>query len=91
MPRHILIRFDWPPGDENGYIHEMRNFGEDIWRTLDLDKWAEISIEEVDRASDLLTVTVFSPRHVHRVATIIDKRLRKYRLADYATVSVSRA
>jgi hypothetical protein len=75
---------------KGAFQRRAHDFGEDIHHAFELDKWAEISIHEVDQSTDLLSVTVFSPREVHRAISIINKQLRQHRLGDYATVSASR-
>jgi hypothetical protein len=87
MARHISISFNWP--QDNQRIHEMRNFGEDLYRAFKDDGWAEISLDEIDKATDHLRVTVFSARRARRINAIVNKLLNEHFLAGYATVSVT--
>lgn len=65
----------------------MRNFGEDLYRACKEDGWATISLEEIDRATDRLRVTVFSNRRARRTAGLINRLLHKHFLNDHARVS----
>lgn len=85
MARQISITFDWPSNGQQ--IHQMRNFGEALYRAFKKDGWAEISLDEIDRATDQLRVTVFSVPRTRRATAIINKLLNVHFLADYATVS----
>jgi hypothetical protein len=86
MARLISISFNWCGNSER--IHQMRNFGEDLHRALKIDGWAEVALNEVDKATDHLTVTVFSGRRVRRINAIINKLLSEHALDAYAVVSV---
>jgi hypothetical protein len=66
----------------------MRNFGEDLHRALKIDGWVEVSLSEVDEATDHLTVTVFSGRRVRRINATINKLLSEHSLDICAAVSV---
>ena len=82
MSRHLII-IDFDPG----HIHRLRNFGEDVWRSLREYKWAAIPLEEIDRAKTQLCVTVHSARHVKRVHTLVLKLLKEHFLDGVSRVS----
>jgi hypothetical protein len=86
MPRWIVIDFD-QERDARSLMHRVRNLGEDLYRACRDDGWAEISLEEVDRATDRLTVRVLSAKHVRRVATMIEKLLAEHLFAGKARLS----
>lgn len=68
MAHEIIIDFA-AEGDQPS-VHRVRNFGEDLYRALNVEGWAAISLDDVDRATDQLRVTVFSQRgSVGRQAT----------------------
>jgi hypothetical protein len=81
MARHIIIDF------EPGHIHRMRNFGEALYHATREDGWASISLEEIDRATTQLRVTVLSRRRVRRTASAIQRLLERHHLADIARVT----
>lgn len=81
MPRQIIIDF------EPGHIHRMRNFGEALYRATREDGRASIGLEDVDRATTQLRVTVFPPRRLRRTLSMIEKLLERHHLADIARVS----
>ena len=77
MPHQIIIDFDLPVD-----IHRMRNFGEDLWRACRDDGWASITLDEVDKATKQLCVTVRVARRVRRIAAMIQKLLERHYLTD---------
>ena len=86
MAREIVIDFTLG-ADQLSDISRIRNFGEDLYRQFRDDKWASISIDEVDRATDQLRVSVHSARRVRRVEQMINKVLKRHRLNEIARLS----
>jgi hypothetical protein len=85
MAREIIIDFDTGPGAPS-LTHQVRNFGEDLYRVCKADGWASIAMEDVDRATNQLRVTVRAKRRVRRVMSMIDK-LETNRLRSRARLS----
>jgi hypothetical protein len=85
VARELVIDFEWHSGDRR--IPEMRNFGEDLHGACKEDGWATISLDEIDRATDRLRVSMFSARRVRRIAALISKLLDRHFLTTYAKVS----
>ena len=89
MAWQIVIDFD-PTQGSSTFIHQLRNFGEDLWRACKEDGWASIDLADVDRATNQLTVTVSSSRRVRRTVAMTNKLLERHFLASYASVTQSR-
>jgi hypothetical protein len=75
--RKIIIEFD-PQPDRYALVHRVRNFGEDLYRVCREDGWAEISLDEVDRATNQLIVKVGSARRERRITAMIEALLAKH-------------
>lgn len=86
MARRIIIEFDLPP-DARSLIHQIRNFGEDLYRQCRDEGWATISLEEIDRATSQLRVTVRSKRRVRRTMRMIEQLLETHYLKSRARLS----
>ena len=65
----IRTTFEGEPGSD--WIHEFRNFGEDVWRELRHD--AEISLDEIDSSTTSFGIRRITRRRVSHV----EQRLRK--------------
>jgi hypothetical protein len=68
-------------------IGRVRDFGEVLYREFRDDKWASISLNEVDRATDQLRVSVHSARRVRRIGQTINKLLKRHRLNEIARLT----
>jgi hypothetical protein len=68
-------------------VHQLRNFGEDLWRTCKADGWSSVSLEDVDRARNQLIVTVRSSRRVRRTVKMISKLFDDHFFTRYAHIS----
>jgi hypothetical protein len=79
----IVIDFDAVP------IHQVRNFGEDLFRAFKDDDPASISLAEIDRATDQLRVVVrySSKRRVRSAVRTIEQLLEENFLATRAHLS----
>ena len=86
MPRRIIIDFDAEP-DERALVHRVRNFGEDLYRACRDDGWAEVSLDEVDRATNQLIVKVGSAQRECRIAAMIEALLAKHYFTGKAHLS----
>jgi hypothetical protein len=86
VPREIIIDLDAQP-DRHALVHRVRNFGEDLYRACREDGWAEISLAEVDRATNQLIVKVGSARRERRIAAMIQALLAKHFFTGKARVS----
>lgn len=76
-----------PPPGAPTFMHRARNFGEGLHRACEDDGWASIALEDVDRATNQLVVTVASSRRVRRTAPMTTMLLGKHFLASHARVS----
>jgi hypothetical protein len=83
VPRKIVIDFDTQP-DRHALVHRVRNFGEDLYRACREDGWLEISLDEVDRATNRLIVKVRSARRERRIAAMIEALLAKHSFTSKA-------
>ena len=73
------------PGSD--LIHRFRNFGEDLYREFSISGHAEISIDEIDSATDKLEPFVTAKRHIGGVSAFIKKTLEQHNLDTDFTVS----
>jgi hypothetical protein len=86
MTWQIIIDFDGGQASPT-FVHQLRNFGEDLWRACKQDGWASMVIDDIDRATNQLTVTVLSSRRVRRTVNMTRKLLDDHFLARYARIS----
>ena len=90
MPLRVTIALDdtAQPGTlDSGLIHRLRNFGEDLYREFSKSGYAEISLQEIDAATNELRVYVKAKRHLGVVSTFIKKTLEQHNLDQQFTVS----
>lgn len=71
-----------------GDDHRNRNFGEDIWRIYRDKRDVEISIDEIDRATDSFSIRVGHLSSVRRVRQKVEHHLKRHNLA--AAIEVHR-
>jgi hypothetical protein len=86
MAREIVIDFTLG-ADHLSDTSRIRDFGEDLWRQCRDDHWASISLNDVDRATDQLRVSVRSARRLRRIEQMIKKLLERHRLDGIARLS----
>jgi hypothetical protein len=79
--REIVIAFI-----EGVPFHQVRDFGEVLYRAFREDKWASISLDDADCAIDELRVFVRSKRRVRRTMGMIEKLLDQHLLGNRARV-----
>ncbi len=82
MPRVI---FSHAEGD--AFIHQFRNFGEDVWRVFRDDKRIDVSLDEIDRCTDRFEVSAkraFLRRVIQRTQPILKRQF----MEDRVVVSV---
>jgi hypothetical protein len=89
MAHEIIIDFQ-PHGDEPSFTHRVRNFGEDLFRLLEPERYASISLNDVDTATTQLRVSVHSPARLGWTESEIGKLLKRHHLADSARLSWKR-
>jgi hypothetical protein len=68
-------------------VHRFRNFGEDVWRELRLEKRFEVSIEEIDRCINQFEVRT-KPALVRRVLKAVGPIMKKHLMHDRCSVTV---
>lgn len=88
MAHEIIIDFV-ADGDEPS-VSRVRNFGEELYRTLREDGWASISLDDIDRATDQLRVKVFSRARIRRTMSHIQTILKRHYLVESARLSRTR-
>ena len=86
MTWQIVIDFEGEQASIT-FVHQLRNFGEDLFRACKQDGWASMGIADIDRATDQLIVTVSSARRVRRTVNMTRKLLDKHFLARNARIS----
>lgn len=83
MARHLIV-IDF----ESIHLHVVRNFGESLWREFKEDKWASASLQEADKATAQLRVTVDSTLWLKRTQARVMKLLARHHLDKNSHVSV---
>jgi hypothetical protein len=87
MARQIVI--DFTPGpNRNSDLYRIWIFGEALWAACRTDGWSSISLDDVDHATDKLTVSVRSARRVRRTVQMIEKLLAEHHLDGIAKLTV---
>jgi hypothetical protein len=81
--RGFLITFAVALHTDTG-IHRVRNWAEDLFRTVTREKWG--TVEDPDGATDSIWVVAASPRMTGDLAKAITRTLRSSNLLDYAVV-----
>jgi hypothetical protein len=84
VPRTISIVFRDP--DDPQLISRIRNLGEDLYRAFGKNGQATMDIEEIDRATDTLRVSLAASRHLGTVMKFINSALRHHHLDNVAEV-----
>jgi hypothetical protein len=92
MPhRRIVIEFHFPQDEqvasEQSLVSRVRNLGEDLFREFSRNGQAILSLHDVDRAIDRLSLTLSSNRHTGSVLRFVNKQLVRHHLADIAHIS----
>jgi hypothetical protein len=91
--RQIFIDFNVPDDPrrvaEQGLIHRILNFQEDLYRLLPNDHAVVENLDRVDRTRPRVWVTLTSNRHTGSVLITIEKQLAYHNLAQIASISKS--
>ena len=92
MPnRQIVIDFDFPDDEqlasEQSLVHRIRCLGEDLFREFSQNGQAILSVHDVDRAVNQLSLRLSSNHHSGSVMRLINKQLARHHLADIAHIS----
>lgn len=67
--------------------HQVRNFGEALFKMFHKDRKATIGLDHVDQAIDKLVVRVFqSKRNLRRVRSLVEELLEQDLLDERATL-----
>lgn len=83
MPAQKTITIRFPTNTDGSLTHQIRNFGEDLWREIEETKLGDLGgISTVDSATDTLTVRVFHTRKIGTVRKLVEKLLKEHFL-DY--------
>jgi hypothetical protein len=92
MPnRRIVIDFVFPEDEqlvsEQSLVSRVRNFGEDLFREFSRSGEAILTLHDVDKATNQLSLTLSSNRHSGSVLRFVNKQLSRHNLADIARIS----
>ena len=93
MPRRrIVIEFEFPQDEqlvsERSLVSRVRNLGEDLFREFSRNGQAILSLHDVDRAINRLSLTLSNNHYRGSVLRFINKQLARHNLADIAHISV---
>lgn len=86
MARQIIIDFSSEVA-KSDFVHRVRNFGEDLHSALKANGWAAMPLEEVDRATTRLAVTVRAKSQLGVTTSLINKLPERHQLAGSARLS----
>lgn len=90
MPVRKTITILFPTNSDGALTHQVRNFGEDLWREIEQADLGDIGgIETVDRATDELRVQIHHTRKISTVRKLVDRLLKAHFLDYRAEVSYS--
>jgi hypothetical protein len=92
MPhRRIVVEFKFPQDEqlvsEQSLVGRVRDLGEDLFREFSRNGQATLSLHDVDRAINQLSLTLSSNRHTGSVLRFINKQLARHNLADIAHIA----
>jgi hypothetical protein len=79
--RKLLIEFEVDGDGDAANTHRVRNFAEDLHRALTDNELAEMSVDEIDRATDKVHVRVKAVRDLGSIEMLIKRKLRHHRLS----------
>ena len=83
MSAVLNIQISNPPTPE--VVHRFRNFGEDVWG--DLKETCDVSLDEIDRATNKFTVRGVRKREVRTVTKMLQAAIKKHGFEDTATIT----
>ena len=88
MASQITVHFDGASKVDQ-LVHRIRNWGEELYLGLRDERWAFVSMDDIDRATDRIAVVVFHARDLNKVRSAIDATLASHMLNLNARVEVS--
>ncbi|MEL7257917.1 MAG: hypothetical protein AAFN80_08735 [Pseudomonadota bacterium] len=90
MAAQKTITILFPTNSDGALTHQVRNFGEDLWREIEQTGLGDVGgIETVDRATDKLKVQIHHTRKISTVRMLVDKLLKAHFLDYRSEVSYS--
>ena len=90
MPAQKTITITFPANHDDSLTHQIRNFGEDLWREIEKERLGSIGgIETVDRATDTLRISIHHTRKIGTVRKLVDKMLKTHFLDHRSEVLYS--
>lgn len=88
MPKQKTIVIEFETDTDMSLIHQVRNFGEDLWRQIEVVKLGSAGgLEQVDQATNQLLVTVYHVRKIGTVRALVAKLLKAHNLDGRSTVT----
>lgn len=85
----MIVEIHIPQDDRDAFVHCFRNFGEDVYRAL-RDKY-EVSIREIDAATDTFIMREVTESHIQEVKKIIRKIADQNYFGDTLILRISDA
>lgn len=90
MPAQKTIIILFSTNSDGALTHQVRNFGEDLWREIEQTDLGDVGgLETVDRATDKLKVQIHHTRKINTVRKLVDKLLKAHFLDYRSEVSYS--
>lgn len=90
MPAQKTITIRFPTNRDGALTHQVRNFGEDLWREIEQADLGSVGgIDTVDKATDTINVQIHNTRQISTIRKLVDKLLKAHFLANQSEVFYS--
>ena len=76
MTAQNTIVIEFPTNTDASLTHQVRNFGEDLWRTIEQEKLG--NVEGIDQATSRLVVQIFHSKKQRRVQKLVETLLKQH-------------
>lgn len=88
MPKQKTIVIEFETDTDMSLIHQVRNFGEDLWRQIERERLGSVGgLAQVDQATNQLIVVVYHTRKIGTVRALVTKLLKGHMLDGRSTVT----
>jgi hypothetical protein len=83
MSTALKIEISNPPTPD--VVHRFRNFGEDVWTQL--RETCDVSLDEIDRATNTFTVRSVRKREVRTVTRLLQAAIKEHGFEGTGTIT----
>ena len=90
MPAKKTITIVFPTNSDGALTHQIRNFGEDLWREVEQTSLGDVGgLVSVDKATNKLMIQIHKTRKISTVKKLVEKHLKAHFLDYRSEVSYS--